>query len=327
MYHPTTRLLTILELLQSRQAISGTELAERLEVDTRTVRRYITMLQDMGIPIEAERGRQGGYQLRPGFKLPPLMFTEDEAVALTLGLLVTRQLGMGIDAAAVEGALAKVERVLPTSDRELVHALQDALTLELPTNPVRQPAGQVVKWLSLAVQKQQQVQLDYQSWNSTTSTRVLDPYGLAYRTGYWYLVGYCHLRKAIRTFRLDRVQQVDLLDQSFTRPPDLNILSYVERAIAQTPGAWRIDVLLQTNLADAQQLIPPALATLEPTDAGVALRCYVQRLGWFAHFLAGLPCPFVVRHPPELRVELQSLVAKITQALQERTASASDIDR
>src|SRR5258708_1245731 len=94
MYFPTTRVLTILELLQSRQQLSGPELAQRLEVNARTVRRYITMLQDLGFPVEAVRGRHGSYRLRPGFKLPPLMFTEDEALALTLGLLVARQLGL-----------------------------------------------------------------------------------------------------------------------------------------------------------------------------------------------------------------------------------------
>jgi len=91
MYHPTTRVLTVLELLQSHQRFSGPELAKRLEVNVRTVRHYIMMLQDMGIPIESERGRYGAYRLRPGFKLPPLMFTEDEALALTLGLVAARR--------------------------------------------------------------------------------------------------------------------------------------------------------------------------------------------------------------------------------------------
>ena len=90
MYHPTTRVLTILELLQAHQQLSGPELARRLEVSTRSVRQYITQLQDLGIPIEASYGCHGGYRLRPGFKLPPLMFNEDEAVALTLGLLLGR---------------------------------------------------------------------------------------------------------------------------------------------------------------------------------------------------------------------------------------------
>ena len=103
MYHPTTRVLAVLELLQARGRLSGPELAERLEVDLRTVRRYVTMLQDLGIPVEAERGRHGGYRLRPGFRLPPLVFSDDEALALTLGLLSARRLGLVTSAATVEG--------------------------------------------------------------------------------------------------------------------------------------------------------------------------------------------------------------------------------
>ena len=123
MYHPTTRVLTVLEMLQSHRQLSGPELAERLEVNIRTVRRYIMMLQDLGIPVEAERGRYGSYCLRPGFRLPPLMFTEDEALALTLGLLAARRLGLMDATLPVEGALAKIERVLPLAVRERVQAL------------------------------------------------------------------------------------------------------------------------------------------------------------------------------------------------------------
>src|SRR6266852_223212 len=127
MYHPTTRVLTVLELLQSHWQMSGPKLAERLEVDIRSVRRYITMLQELGIPIEAERGRYGTYRLRPGYKLPPLMFTEDEALAMTLGLLAARRLGLAVAAPAIEGALAKVDRVLPATLRERVQAVQEML--------------------------------------------------------------------------------------------------------------------------------------------------------------------------------------------------------
>src|SRR3712207_3806131 len=124
MYHPTTRVLTVLELLQSRGRITGPELAERLEVNARTARRYIGMLQDLGIPIEGERGRYGAYVLRPGFKLPPLMFGEDEALALVLGLLAARRIGLAAAAPAVEGALAKIERVLPPDLRRRIDAVQ-----------------------------------------------------------------------------------------------------------------------------------------------------------------------------------------------------------
>src|SRR6266853_4217239 len=168
MYFPTTRVLTILELLQSRQHLSGPELAERLEVNTRTVRRYITMLQDLGIPVEAERGRHGSYRLRPGFKLPPLMFTEDEALALTLGLLAARRLGLTAAAPAVEGALAKIERVLPLALREQVQAVQETLTLDL-THSGPTPRTNLVVTLCVAAQQCRRVWLHYSSWQSETT--------------------------------------------------------------------------------------------------------------------------------------------------------------
>src|SRR6266705_3466447 len=131
MYFPTTRVLTVLELLQSRAKMSGPELAERLEVDTRTVRRYITMLQDLGIPVEAGRGRYGAYRLRPGFKLPPMMFTDEAPLAPTLRLLAARKMGLASAAPAVEGALAKIERVLPKSLSQNVQAIQETLIFDI----------------------------------------------------------------------------------------------------------------------------------------------------------------------------------------------------
>src|SRR5437762_13718592 len=123
MYHPTSRVLTVLELIQSRPSITGPELAERLEMDVRTVRRYITHLQDVGIPVEANIGRYGGYRLRPGFKLPPLMLTEEETTAVMLGFLGTPWLEIGQSSVAIEGALAKISRLLPIPSRERLNAM------------------------------------------------------------------------------------------------------------------------------------------------------------------------------------------------------------
>src|SRR5947209_9774570 len=202
MYFPATRVLTILELLQARQRLSGPELAERLEVNTRTVRRYVTMLQDLGFPVEAERGRHGYYRLRPGYKLPPLMFTEDEALALTLGLLAARRLGLTATAPAVEGALAKVERVLPVSLLERVRAVQETLNFAFHNSGMT-PRSEVLLTLSGAAQQERRVELCYQSWQGEETKRPVDVYGLVYRGGYWYAVGYCHLREGLRVFRLD----------------------------------------------------------------------------------------------------------------------------
>ena len=162
MYHPTTRVLAVLELLQARGRLSGPELAERLEVDLRTVRRYVTMLQDLGIPVEAERGRHGGYRLRPGFRLPPLVFSDDEALALTLGLLSARRLGLVTNAATVEGALAKLDRVLPADVRARVSAVQETLTIDQARGQAI-PATTTVMALAAAVQEARRVLMRYES--------------------------------------------------------------------------------------------------------------------------------------------------------------------
>ena len=160
MYHPTTRLLTILELLQSHASLTGAELARRLEVEPRSVRRYIQMLQDMGMPVEATLGPGGGYRLRPGFKLPPLMFSEDEATAIVLGLLGTSWLELGLSALAVEGALAKVTRVLPLRARERLNAVASHLILS-PHSQEARPDATLLIDLGDAIRQQRRIALDY----------------------------------------------------------------------------------------------------------------------------------------------------------------------
>jgi predicted DNA-binding transcriptional regulator YafY len=312
MYFPTTRVLTVLELLQSRAKMSGPELAERLEVDTRTVRRYITMLQDLGIPVEAERGRYGSYRLRPGFKLPPLMFTDDEALALSLGLLAARKIGLGGAAPAVEGALAKVERVLPNVLRERVQALQETLIFDM-TPASTPPRSEIVSALSTAAQQERTVEMYYRSYNGEITERNFDPYGLVYHSGFWYTVGYCHLRSDLRTFRLDRIQDVALGHETFLRPPDFDCLEHVLRSIPRTPASWFVDVLLKTTLEEAQQRVPPAMALLEQEPGGVGFRCYVDNLDWVAYVLAGLRCPLVIRQPVELRDTMRRLAQDIIE--------------
>jgi predicted DNA-binding transcriptional regulator YafY len=310
MYHPTTRVLTVLELLQAHQRISGPELATRLEVNSRTVRHYITLLQDLGIPIEAERGRHGGYRLRPGFKLPPLMFTEDEALALTLGLLAVRRLGLAAVAPAVEGALAKVERVMPATLRARIQAVQETLVID-GSSFYAAPTGAMLLMFSTAAQQRWRVQMRYRAGDERETQRALDPYGVVYYDGRWFVVGYCHLRTGLRMFRLDRVLHAALCDEQFARPDDFDSLAFVVHSLATAPGAWAVEALLETTLDAARQRVPAAMATLEPSPGGVLLRCYVENLDWIARFLVGLSFPMVVRRPPELREALRRLAAEI----------------
>ena len=310
MYNPTTRLLTILELLQVHPSLSGAQLARRLEVEPRSVRRYITMLQDMGMPIEATHGPGGGYRLRPGFKLPPLMFTEDEALALTLGLLAARRLGLAMAAPAVEGALAKVERVMPAALRARVHAVQETLVID-SSALYDAPAGATLLTFSIAAQQRRRVSMRYRAWSDRETDRDLDPYGVVFYDGRWFAAGYCHLRGGLRMFRLDRVLRAELRDERFTRPDDFDSLAYVVHSLATAPGTWSVEVRLLTTLDEARQHVPASMATLEPTPDGVVLRCHVQNLDWIARFLVGLGWPMVVCRPPELRQALLKLAAEI----------------
>ncbi|HJZ47297.1 MAG TPA: YafY family protein [Roseiflexaceae bacterium] len=308
MYHPTTRVLTVLEMLQARPGLSGAELAARLEVDRRTVRRYITMLQDLGIPIEATRGPYGSYRLRPGFKLPPLMLTDDEALAVTLSLIAARRSGISADAAAIEGVLAKIERVLPEALRSRVQAVQEVVAFQsAPAAP--QPESAIVMAISTAAQQRRRVQLRYRSHGDETERR-FDSYGLVVHWERWYTVGWCHLRQAVRVFRLDRVISADLVTETFTRPPDFDSLKHVLESLAMAPWGWPVEVLLETTLVEAQRRIPPGNAFLEQTPQGVVVSAQVDRLEWLARSLMTLECPFVIRRPPELRAALRQLAAE-----------------
>ena len=306
MYSPTTRLLTVLELLESRRQMSGPEIARRLEVDERTVRRYIVMLQDMGIPVEAVRGAHGAYRLRRGHRLPPLMFSDAEAVALTLGLLAVRQFHLPVDVAAVEGSLAKIERVLPELPLQQARALQEAITFYVAPQPVSLRNDLVVT-LSSAVQQRRRVHLRYRSWNGDESERDFDPYGIVFNDGFWHTAGYCHLRHDLRTFRVDRITSLETEEQTFERPDDFDTLGHVLRSIAFVAGPQQVEVMLETSLERAQQVIPAIMGALEPTEGGVIFRRGSSQLDWVAHILLTLDFPVHVRQPAELRDLLRQM--------------------
>lgn len=325
MYSPTTRLLTVLELLQSYKQMGGSEIARRLEVDVRTVRRYIVMLQDMGIPIEAERGVHGYYQLRRGYKLPPLMFTDDEAVSLTLGLLAIREFRFPVNVEAIEGALAKTERVMPEKLLMQARALQEAITFHVIPPPVR-AENRFVTMLSLAVKERRRLWMRYLTFVGEESERGFDAYGVVFHNGYWYAVGYCHLRKDLRTFRIDRIVDLDEMglnemDAIFDRPADFDALSHVLNSLGAIPGPYKIEALLQTTLEKAKEAMPYMEGSLEETDEGVIFRREARQLDWTAYFLMGLDFPVIVRSPDELR----DFIRECAQRLLRMTGEQYDI--
>lgn len=313
MYHPTTRLLTILELLQAYPLLSGETLARRLEVEPRTVRRYIMMIQDMGIPVETVRGPGGGYRLRPGFKLPPLLFTEEEATAVVLGLLGTTWLELELPNVAIEGALAKIFRVLPLRARERLNAVSTHLVLSPHEQATRPDAALLIK-LSEAIQQRQRLTIVYQAQSNEFTQRTVEPYGLAGWWGRWYLVGYCCLRRAHRMFRLDRMTQVQILAETFARPEAFDCRAYVIDQLSRSAERVLIEVEFHAPFALVQQKISASFGSLTVTPTGVLFQTHYGDIAGTARYLVGLNLPFVVHQPPALREALLRLAEQIVQS-------------
>ncbi|MFC4017941.1 helix-turn-helix transcriptional regulator [Micromonospora sp. GCM10011542] len=312
MSHPAGRVLALLELLQTRHRSTAAELAGRLGVDERTVRRYAATLVELGIPVTADRGRHGGYRLRPGFKLPPLMLTDDEAVAVLLGLVVAERLGLGTEQPATATALAKIHRVLPAALADRLAAVQEHLGFTLRrAEPEQRPASGTLLTLAAAARHRRRVTLDYRSWRGEPSHRDLDPYGLVFHAGRWYVTGHDHRRAEVRTFRLDRIGAVTTGAATFTVPADFDPVAWVTRSLAGVPYTHEIEVLLETDLATARRGVPPSVAELTDTADGVLLRGRAESLAGAARLLAGLGCPFTVRRPEALCAEVAALAGRL----------------
>ena len=309
---PTTRVLALLELLQSRQVTGGAELARVLEVDRRTLRRYIVLLEELGIPITTTQGRYGGYQVMPGFKLPPMIFSDDEALALAVGLMAARGLGLSQTLPAFASARDKLERVFPVKLKKRLSAVDEAVALEL-ARPVAMVDQQMLALLCGAAQERRSVHLVYRNPQGEDSRREFDPYGLVYREGRWYIVGWCHLRRGLRSFRLDRVREAKTLPATFERPEDFDALQYLRESIATIPRAHSVEILLHTDLALAQKFVAWRLGVIECVPEGVLLRAQAESLDWVARELASLPFDFSVRKPAQLRDAVSRCARRLTR--------------
>jgi len=311
-YSPTLRQLAVLELLQTYGAMPGKELAERLEVDVRTVRRYITALQDMGIPVAAERGPFGAYRLKRGARLPPLIYNDSEASAIVLGLTAMRQMNFPMDAVAIESALAKTKRVLPDRVFDYVNELEDLIKVH---NPAYQSITQLmhsdfVMLLDHAIRKRKTAVLRYASKDGQQTEREVDLYGLVLITGQWYAAGYCHLRKGLRTFRLDRLVAITTTDSFFERPQNFDVLNYVLESRTQVQKSFDIEIVLDISIEKARSLLPSEMHSLIPVDEGVLYRQSTSRLDWLAFTLLNLNVPFRIEKPTELYGVFQDLAEK-----------------
>jgi predicted DNA-binding transcriptional regulator YafY len=320
MYDPIMRVLTVLEILQARDHVSGAELAERLEVDLRTVQRYIVRLKDLHIPIDSSRGVGGAYRLRPGFHLPPLLLTNEEAFALSLGLRALRQIGLSAFAPATEGALAKLGRVLPDSLRESIRTVEDVVAIE-PGPWVVSTSVECLIRAASAIRTGKRIRFAYQSHDGTASHRQIEPYAVMHTDGRWYLIGHCLSRKALRTFRLDRVSDLEVCAAGFRRPTGFDARRYLQERMPFIQSNYQIDVWIDMPIEEAERIFAPMRVLAEEQEGGTRLRCGRDRLEMFAAMLLSMGRRIVVHSPAEMRETFRRLARQAMEAAEESSSS------
>ena len=310
---PTSRLLELLEMLQAQPLTTGREIAQRLQIDARTVRRYVATLQALDIPVEGQRGVGGGYRVRPGYRLPPLMLNDDEAVAIVLGLIGARGPAVDGESEPVDGALGKILRVLPAALRTRVEALEQTLGFTVPAPSATPAVGVAALMLADAIRRRRRVRCAYRSHSGERTRRELSPYGLVVHAGRWYLAAYDHGRTDLRTFRVDRMTSAAIDEQPAVSPPQgFDAVAYVSLSLARVPWVWGVEVLLDLPVDRAAERLPPTLAELAQSDDQTLLRMRVNSLDWMAGVLAGLGCGFEVIAPAELRASVRALADRLS---------------
>jgi predicted DNA-binding transcriptional regulator YafY len=316
MYDPIMRVLTVLEILQARDYVSGAELAGRLEVNLRTVQRYIVRLKDLHIPIDSSPGVGGAYRLKPGFRLPPLLLTNEEAFALSLGLRSLRQIGLSAFAPATESALEKLGRVLPDALRESVRTVEDVVAIEPGPWVVSTSVDCLIRAAS-AIRTGKRIRFGYRSHEGAASNRQIEPYAVMHTDGRWYLIGYCLSRKALRTFRLDRVTDLEVGLVSFRKPTEFDARRYLQEHMPFVQSDYQIDVWIEMPIEEAQHMFGPMRVAVEPQDGGTRLRCGRDRLEMFAAMLLAMGRRIVVHSPPALRETFRKLAVRAMRVAEE----------
>jgi predicted DNA-binding transcriptional regulator YafY len=311
------RLLRLLSLLQTPRAWPGSELAERLGVSPRTIRRDIDRLRELGYPVEAAMGVAGGYRLVAGKAMPPLLLDDEEAVAIAVGLRTAAGYPVsGIEEASVR-ALAKLEQVLPSRLRHRVRTLGAATVSLAGRGPAVDPENLVA--LAAAVAMHERLRFGYRAADGTGSRRLVEPHGLVASRGRWYLVAFDNDRDAWRTFRVDRIREPRPTGVR-TGPrtlPARDVAAYVagERSDWGRP-TYRVVVTLDAPLAQVAGRLGDTPGELEPLGAH---RCRLEgqrddSLEWLSSRLASLGCEFEVHEPPELAAHLRVLAGRLTRA-------------
>lgn len=313
----SARLLRLLALLQSRGFWSGAELAERLEVTERTVRRDVERLRSLGYPVNSSVGVAGGYQLGAGASLPPLHLDDEEALAVAIALR-TAAVGnvVGVEQAALR-AMAKLEAVLPKRLRRRIAALHSSVAPMYVETPRVRP--EVLSALAAACRNHQQAAFRYADGQGRVSERATQPHGVVHTGWRWYLAAFDEGRDDWRTFRLDRIEGEVSLGGRFTAReiPGGDAAAYVSSSVSSRTHRYRGRVLIHAPVERVRGRMSALAGELRRVDEG---RCRLEfgasSLSTIAIYIVALGEEFEVEEPPELRRELDALAARIRRSVE-----------
>ena len=315
MLETSARLLRLLSLLQARRDWSGAELAERLEVSGRTVRRDVGRLRGLGYPVESLTGPAGGYRLRAGTAMPPLLLDEEEAIAIAVGLRTAARASVtGIEETSIR-ALVKLEQVLPSHLRRRVAALGSATIAAPVAGPTVDP--QHLTTIAAACRDSECLRFAYRSRDGTATRREVEPYSLVNLGRRWYLVGWDRRREDWRTFRIDRLARPAATGIRFTARtlPARDAAAYVEQSIADARSRYEARVTVHASAEEIAARLPWVAGALQPIGAD---RCEYRTsdddLEWLAIRIAMLGVDVDVHEPPELIGQLKALARRLRRA-------------
>ncbi|WP_372455657.1 helix-turn-helix transcriptional regulator [Sphaerisporangium fuscum] len=310
------RLFRLLSLLQTPREWPGSELAERLEVSPRTVRRDIERLRDLGYPVQATMGAAGGYRLAAGTAMPPLLLDDDEAVAIAVGLRTAAGHPVdGIEEASLR-ALTKLEQVLPSRLRHRVGTL-GAATVPMLSGEEASVDPRTLVVLAAAVANRERVRFAYRAADDAESRRQAEPYRLVAAGRRWYLLAYDNDRDDWRVFRADRISDARPTGVRVPArvPPEEDPAAFVRRKLHSSAPTYEVVATLRLPAGQAAARLGATAAGIQPVDEhSCRLRGHADTLEWLAARLLMLGCDFEVHEPPELVAYLREVGARATRA-------------
>lgn len=312
---PTGRALRALELLQTQPGITAGQLADELDVTERAARRYVAILREAGIPVESTRGPYGGYRLGRGIRLPPLVFSSAEALGLVMAVLDGNHAAADADD-PVGSALGKIIRALPESVGRQAATMRSHASA-VPDGGAARPGPETASTLVDAAAAQRRVRIGYRSQAGRQWEEDADPWAVVVRHGRWYLLCHSHRARAVRAYRIDRIESVVVGEERFRAPEDLNPVDLLEEHLG---AGWEYEtrVVFDAPYEEVAQYVRPPMGRLEGT--GDATRCVLvgttsNPAMYAGEWLAAIPVPFRVEGGPELSAAVAAVAARLAAAL------------